>query len=55
VGEDYLNKYTQAMTGRHFKFIIFPESPRVDIPALIVVTGMVVFAQTFAQLVGYNP
>jgi hypothetical protein len=35
IGEDYLEQYTQAMTGRHFKFIISPESPRVDIPALV--------------------
>jgi hypothetical protein len=35
VGKDYLDKYIQAMTGRHFKFIISPENPRVDIPALV--------------------
>jgi hypothetical protein len=35
IGEDYLDQYSQAMTGRHFKFIISPESPRVDIPALV--------------------
>jgi type IV secretory pathway VirD2 relaxase len=35
VGEDYLDQYTRAMTGRHFKFIISPESPRVDIKALV--------------------
>jgi hypothetical protein len=35
VGKDYLDKYIQAMTGRHFKFIISPESPRADIPALV--------------------
>jgi hypothetical protein len=35
VDEDYLNEYAQAMTGGHFKFIISPESPRVDIPALV--------------------
>jgi hypothetical protein len=34
-GEDYLDEYARAMTGRHFKFIISPESPRVDIPALV--------------------
>jgi hypothetical protein len=34
-GEDYLDQYAKAMTGRHFKFIISPESPRVDIPALV--------------------
>jgi hypothetical protein len=35
VGNDYLEQYAQAITGRHFKFIISPESPRVDIPALV--------------------
>jgi hypothetical protein len=35
IGKDYLDQYTQAMNGRHFKFIISPESPRVDIPALV--------------------
>jgi hypothetical protein len=35
IDEDYLEQYTQAMSGRHFKFIISPESPRVDIPALV--------------------
>jgi hypothetical protein len=35
VGKDYLDQYSQAMTRRHFKFIISPESPRVDIPALV--------------------
>jgi hypothetical protein len=33
--KDYLDEYSRAMTGRHFKFIISPESPRVDIPALV--------------------
>jgi hypothetical protein len=35
IGRDYLEQYTQAMTGLHFKFIISPESPKVDIPALV--------------------
>jgi hypothetical protein len=35
IGNDYLDQYTQAMARRHFKFIISPESPRVDIPALV--------------------
>jgi hypothetical protein len=35
IGQDYLKQYAQAMTGRHFKFIISPESPRVDIQALV--------------------
>jgi hypothetical protein len=35
IDEDYLDEYAQAMTGRHFKFIISPESPRVDIPVLV--------------------
>jgi hypothetical protein len=35
VDQDYPDQYTQAMTGRHFKFIISPESPRVDLPALV--------------------
>jgi hypothetical protein len=35
IGKDYLDQYAQAMTGRHFKFIISPESPRVDIPAIV--------------------
>jgi hypothetical protein len=35
IGKDYLEQYAKAMTGRHFKFIISPESPRVDIPALV--------------------
>jgi hypothetical protein len=35
IGQDYLEQYAQAMTGRHFKFIISPESPRVDIQALV--------------------
>jgi hypothetical protein len=30
-----LDHYYQAMTGKHFKFIISPESPRVDIQALV--------------------
>jgi hypothetical protein len=33
--EDYPDEYSRAMTGRHFKFIISPESPRVDIPAAV--------------------
>jgi hypothetical protein len=35
VNQDYLDQYAQVMTGRHFKFIISPESPRVDIPAIV--------------------
>jgi hypothetical protein len=35
IGQDYLDKYTQSMAGRHFKFIISPESPRVNIQALV--------------------
>jgi hypothetical protein len=35
IDKEYLEQYAQAMTGRHFKFIISPESPRVDIPALV--------------------
>jgi type IV secretory pathway VirD2 relaxase len=35
IGKDYLDEYTQAITGRHFKFIISPEIPRVDIPTLV--------------------
>jgi hypothetical protein len=35
IGKDHLDRYAQAMTGRHFKFIISPESPRVDIPTLV--------------------
>jgi hypothetical protein len=35
IGQNYLDQYAQAMTGRHFKFIISPESPRVDLPALV--------------------
>jgi hypothetical protein len=30
-----LDQYYKAMTGKHFKFIISPESPRVDIQALV--------------------
>jgi hypothetical protein len=35
VNQDYLDQYARAMTGRHFKFIISPESTRVDIPAIV--------------------
>jgi type IV secretory pathway VirD2 relaxase len=35
IGKDYLDQYSKAISGRHFKFIISPESPRVDIPALV--------------------
>jgi hypothetical protein len=35
VGEQALDSYRKAMTGKHFKFIISPESPKVDIPALV--------------------
>jgi hypothetical protein len=34
-GGQFLDSYTQKMTGKHFKFIISPESPRVDIQALV--------------------
>jgi hypothetical protein len=49
IGKDYLEQYAQAMTGRHFKFIISPESPRVDIPALIKT-----LVKRMEKLTGYN-
>jgi hypothetical protein len=35
VDDQALDRYYKAMTGKHFKFIISPESPKVDIPALV--------------------
>jgi hypothetical protein len=31
----FLDRYSQTMTGKHFKFIISPENPRIDIQALV--------------------
>jgi hypothetical protein len=33
--EQALDRYFKAMTGKHFKFIISPESAKVDLPALV--------------------
>jgi hypothetical protein len=35
IDRDCLDQYSKAMSGRHFKFIISSESPRVDIPPLV--------------------
>jgi hypothetical protein len=35
IDDEALDQYYNAMTGKHFKFIISPESPRVDLPALV--------------------
>jgi hypothetical protein len=34
-GGQFVEQYFEAMTGKHFKFIISPESPRVDLQALV--------------------
>ena len=33
--DKFLDGYSKTMTGKHFKFIISPESPRVDTQALV--------------------
>jgi hypothetical protein len=35
VDAPFLDRYLKTMTGKHFKFIISPESPKVDLPALV--------------------
>lgn len=35
VNDAFLEKYSESMTGKHFKFIISPESTRVDTRALV--------------------
>jgi hypothetical protein len=35
VDEKFIDEYLNAMTGKRFKFIISPESPKVDIQALV--------------------
>jgi hypothetical protein len=35
VDGDFLDRYSETMTGKHFKFIISPENPRIDPRALV--------------------
>jgi hypothetical protein len=49
VGEQAVDQYSKAMTGKHFKFIISPESAKVDLQALVKT-----LAKRMEKITGYS-